>query len=79
MPGVAVDVSAVGAVGDEAVGVVLAVDAVVIVGVTAVDAAGSAVDVVAVVVDVSAAAELQIFPGDAAFVAAQPVNRSDCL
>ncbi len=80
----AVDVSAVG---DETVGVVLAVDAAGFVGVTVVDAAVTAaaavvcaVDAVSAVADVSeAAAELQTFPGDAASVASQQVNRSDCL
>ena len=74
------------AVGDETVGVVLAVDAAVTVGVTVVDAAVTAaaaavcaVDAVSVAVGVSVAAELQTFPGDAASVAAQQVNHSDCL
>ena len=72
------------AVGDETVGVVLAVDAAVIVGVTVdaavtVAAAACAVDAVSVAVGVSAAAELQTFPGDAASVAARQVNHSDCL
>lgn len=76
--------SVVGAVGDET-GAVLAVDAAVIVGVTAVDVAGSAaacaVDAVPVVVDVkdAAAAELQTFPGDAASAAGQQVSLFDCL
>lgn len=78
----AVDVAAVG---DEIVGVVLAVDAAVIVDVAVVDvavtaAAVYAVDAVPAVVDVNAAvAELQTFPGDAASVAGQQVNRFDCL
>lgn len=75
--------SVVGAAGDET-GAVLAVDAAVIVGVTAVDVAGSAaacaVDAVPVVVDVKdAAAELQTFPGDAASAAGQQVSLFDCL
>lgn len=77
--------SVVGAAGDET-GAVLAVDAAVIVGVTAVDVAGSAaacaVDAVpVVVVDVkdAAAAELQTFPGDAASAAGQQVSLFDCL
>lgn len=75
--------SVVGAAGDET-GAVLAVDAAVIVGVTAVDVAGSAacaVDAVPVVVDVkdAAAAELQTFPGDAASAAGQQVSLFDCL
>lgn len=86
MSAAAVDVSAVGAVGGETVGVVLAVGAAVIVGETVVDAAVTAaavcaVDAAFVVVDVSAAAaaELQTFPGGAASVAGQQVNQFDCL
>ncbi len=80
----AADVSAVGAVGGETVGVVLAVGAAVIVGVTVVDAAVTAaaacvVDAAFVVVDVcAAAAELQTFPGGAS-VAGQQANQFDCL
>lgn len=72
--------SVVGAAGDET-GAVLAVDAAVIVGVTAVDVAACAVDAVPVVVDVkdAAAAELQTFPGDAASAAGQQVSLFDCL
>lgn len=78
--------SVVGAAGDET-GAVLAVDAAVIVGVTAVDVAGSAaacaVDAVPVVVVVdvkdAAAAELQTFPGDAVSAAGQQVSLFDCL
>lgn len=73
------------AVGDEIVGVVLVVDAAVLVDVTVVDAAvtaaavACAVDAVPVVADVNAAAvELQTFLGDAASVAGQQVNRFDC-
>lgn len=79
------DAFVVGAVGDETVGVVLAVGAVVIVGVTVGDAAagtaaGCAVDAESVAVDASAAAaELQTFPGDAASAAGQQVSQSDCL
>lgn len=82
----AVDVSVVGVVGAEIVGVGLVADAVVIVGVTVVDAAVTAaaaavcaVDAESVAVDVSAAAELQTFPGDVALVAGQQANQSDCL
>lgn len=85
MSGPAVGVSAVDAAGDETVGVVWAVDAVVTVGGTAVDVAEPAAvavyaaDVVPVV-DVSAA-ELQTFPGDAAaaFAVVQQENQFDCL
>lgn len=76
--------SVVGAVGAETVGVGLVADAAVIVGVTVVDAAVTAaavyaVDAESVAVDVSAAAELQTFPGDVASAAGQQVNQSDCF
>lgn len=76
------DVSAVGAAEDETVGVELAADAAVTVGVTFVvaDAAVCAVDAVSVVdVHAAAAAALLTSPGDAAFVANQQVNQSDFL
>lgn len=79
-PEAVVDASAVDAVGDGTVGVVLAVDAVEIVGVTVADAAVCAVGAVSVaVVDVSAAAGLRTFPCDVASVADQQVNRFDYL
>lgn len=74
----AVGASAVGAAEGETVGVELAADAAVIVGVTVVDAV-YAVDAVFVVVDVHAAAELLTSPSDAASVADQLVNLFDFL
>lgn len=76
--------SVVGAVGAETVGVVLVADAVVIVGVTVVDAVVTAAAAVCAVdaesvVDENAAAELQTFPGDVASAAGQQANQSDCL
>lgn len=74
--------SAVGAVGDETVGAVLAVDAVATVGVTAADAAetaAAACDAGSAAVGASVAAELQIFPNDAASAAGQQVSQFDCL
>lgn len=65
----------VGAAVDEMVGVASVVDAVVVVGATAADAAGFAADAETAAADVNAA-EVQTFPGDVS-VAAQQVSQSD--